>query len=140
MIGSIPTSLLALGRNLRKAPTEWEKKLWGYLRNKNLGFRFKRQVRIGNYLVDFCCYEKRLIIELDGGHRKKQQIKQLDSDRTQFLAEEGYRVIRFWNSEIDHGLESVLSEILTALSQPHPRPLSSRGEGSSNLKSSTYAQ
>lgn len=115
MIEKVPATLLYFSKKLRKEPTIWEKKLWVHLRNRNLGFRFKRQVRIGNYLVDFCCHEKKFIIELDGGRHNNPKTKDSDLEKTKFLSGEGYKVVRFWNSEIDNDLESALRKILKEL-------------------------
>ena len=109
---------------LRKNQTVTEKQLWRYLRNKQLaGFKFRRQHKIGVYIVDFVCPEKRLIVELDGG----QHLEQFDYDlkRTGFLERKGYQVIRFWNNEVINELEMVLEEIIRKLeSLPSPRSLS----------------
>lgn len=73
----MPGNLTPLARQLRKNTTAAEKQLWQQLRAKQLhGFKFKRQQPIGNYIVDFVCFEKRLVIELDGG----QHMEQADGD------------------------------------------------------------
>ena len=73
--------------------------------------KFKRQYPIGNYIVDFVCIEKKLIIEIDGGqHNEKDNIK-YDNIRTQYLESAGYKVIRFWNNDVFENIEGVLSEI-----------------------------
>lgn len=115
MVRAIPKSTLAFGRELRKNPTGWESKLWKHLKDKNLGVRFKRQVYIGGYLVDFCCAAKKLIIELDGGHHRHFSRTVRDEERSKFLKGEGYRVLRFWNSEIDEDINAVLGRIIRAL-------------------------
>ena len=104
--------LLNRTRELRKSQTPWESKLWSHLRtHRFLDLQFKRQVQIGKYIVDFCCRSKKLIIELDGGqHNQSEGIKK-DYYRDKFLRSEGYRVLRFWNSEIDINLEGVLEKI-----------------------------
>ena len=98
-------------KSLRKNQTEAESKLWHYLRNKQLhGFKFRRQQPLGNYIVDFVCFEKKLIIEVDGG----QHAENGDADlrRTQWLNERGYRVIRFWNNEVLNHCSGVLDKIM----------------------------
>ena len=112
MVQAIPKRLLVFGRKLRKKPTVWESKLWEHLRNRNLGARFKRQVRIGNYIADFCCNESKLIIELDGSYHNKPYYKKVDYERYKFLKQEGYKILRFWNIEIDRNLDSVLEKII----------------------------
>lgn len=96
--------------------TPWEAKLWYYLRgNRFYGFKFKRQVPMRNYVVDFCCQEKKLIIELDGGHHNQELDKRRDAVRQEFLESNGYKVLRFWNHEIDNNIEGVLETIRKAV-------------------------
>jgi len=100
-----------LARHLRKEMTSAERILWSYLRAKQLnGLKFRRQQPIGDYIVDFVCFEKRLIIEVDGG----QHAENGDADlrRTQWLNERGYRVIRFWNNEVLNHCSGVLYKIM----------------------------
>ncbi len=66
---------------------------------------------MSEYVVDFCCQNKKLIIELDGGHHNEQASIQSDKERQQFLESKGYTVIRFWNSDIDNNIEGVLEKI-----------------------------
>jgi len=110
-------------RNLRHNQTEAEKRLWRYLRNRQIsGAKFRRQVPKGPYVVDFLCAAARLIVELDGG----QHADQLEADerRTVFLQSAGYRVVRFWNNEVLQNMEGVLTVIEEALQKaPHPTPL-----------------
>lgn len=97
-----------IARKLRKNLTEAEKKLWYYLRNVSLGFKFRRQHPIGSYIVDFVCLEKFLIIEVDGGqHFNSVEDKMRDI----FLEKEGYKVLRFWNNEVLENSEGVLIKI-----------------------------
>jgi len=95
---------------LRNRPTEAERMLWLALRRQALnGMRFRRQQKIGRYVVDFFCPERKLIIEVDGrGHMKKPL---QDSDKDEYLIACGYRVIRFWNDEILKDRESILERI-----------------------------
>ena len=102
-----------IARKLRNNMTEQEKKLWYYLRKRCLNNnRFRRQYPIGNYIVDFICREKSLIIEIDGGQHSESNIKDYDKTRTLFLESKGYKVIRFWNNEIDKNIDAVLEKIL----------------------------
>ena len=99
-----------LARNLRTQSTEAEKLLWKYLRSKQLeGFKFRRQQPIGNYIVDFVCFEKRLIIELDGGHHALDKGK--DVERDTWLSAEGFKVLRFWNTDVLMNIDGVLETI-----------------------------
>lgn len=103
-------------RNLRKNMTEQEKKLWQYLRKRSINnFKFRRQYPIGNYIVDFACLEKRLVIEIDGGQHNQSDNILYDQNRTQYIEKCGYKVIRFWNNEIENNIEGVYEEILKYL-------------------------
>ncbi len=97
---------------LRQNPTEAETRLWSRLRNRSLAnHKFRRQVPIGPYIVDFLCTEHRLIVEADGS----QHGEDVDAPRTAFLEAQGYRVIRFWNNDILARTDSVLEAILAAI-------------------------
>jgi len=114
--------LLTRAKQLRKNQSDAEKLLWYYLRDRRLiGFKFKRQVVIGNYIVDFICVEKRLIIEADGGQHADQE--NYDNHRTEFLKSQGFHVLRFWNNDVLRNSEYVFNLIYEALISPHPNPL-----------------
>lgn len=113
-------------RALRNNATPEEKMLWEYIRSNLLGYKFRRQHSIGPYIVDFCCPQKRLIIEIDGAHHAEN--KQFDNRRTEGLAYAGYTVLRFWNSEVRDSLFDVLSKIKNYLDSP-PRSPSRIREG-----------
>ncbi len=126
---------LAKAQRLRREITDAERKLWSALRNRQLdGAKFRRQQPIGPYIADFVCQERRLIIEADGGQHAESITDDL---RAAFLESKGYRVLRFWNSDVLSNLDGVAQTIAAALSTPHPArasresPSSSRGEGSS---------
>jgi isoleucyl-tRNA synthetase/very-short-patch-repair endonuclease len=122
-------NLTNLAKNLRKNQTEAESKLWNSLRNNQLqNFEFRRQHQIGNYIADFICLEKKLIIELDGGQHNEEEGKIKDEKRTAFLTSEGFRVLRFWNNEIFENIEGVVDSIYYNLIHPHPT-LSPQGRG-----------
>ena len=95
---------------LRKESTPEERKLWALLRNDQLGVNFRRQHAIGNYIPDFCCIKKKLIVELDGGQHIEQQ--EYDAERTKYFESLGYKVIRFWNNEAAKDIEGVIRAIL----------------------------
>ncbi len=112
----ISNNLLLSSRRLRRDQTPWENKLWYYLRAKRFKkFRFRRQFVIGHYIVDFCCFGKKLIIELDGGQHNEQTNRLNDNERTEFLKSQGFKVIRFWNNNLDENIEGILEKILENL-------------------------
>ena len=99
-------------KELRQRQTEAEKRLRFKLRDKQAcGVKFRRQEPIGTYIVDFVNYENKLIFEVDGDHHTETEVKINDAYRTQWLESEGYRIIRFWNSEIISDLEKVIEKI-----------------------------
>jgi adenine-specific DNA-methyltransferase len=117
-------------RALRRHSTDAERRLWRYLRNRLLGgYRFRRQVPLGRYVVDFVCLHARLIVELDGGQHAQRRFE--DEERTRHLERAGFRVLRFWNDDALLRTEAVLEAILAALRStgPHPDPLPQAGEG-----------
>ena len=95
-------------RDLRKSSTKAERALWAQLRDRKLdGHKFRRQQPIGPYSVDFCCVERKLVVEVDGG----QHVPEVDERRTAFLEGAGYRVVRFWNAEVIENMDGVLQVI-----------------------------
>ena len=98
---------------LRKEPTPAEAKLWSRIRRDQLGFNFRRQHAIGNYIPDFVCIEKKLIIELDGSQHLEQE--EYDEERTKYLNSLGYKVIRFWNNNVMSNLDGVICVIIHAM-------------------------
>ena len=101
-----------IARKLRNNLTDAEKNLWYTLRAEQLGFKFRRQAQIGNYFVDFVCYEKKLIIEIDGGQHFESEI---DADRDEWLSTQGFTVLRFWNNEVLENRDSVVEKVLAHL-------------------------
>ena len=107
---------ISKARELRKNSTEQELKIWKLLRNRQLSnYKFRRQYPIGPYIVDFICREKRLIIELDGGQHNENRNIMYDTERTKYLELRGYKVIRFWNNDIDNNIEGVYKSIQSKL-------------------------
>ncbi len=97
-------------RELRKNPTDTERKLWHHIRDKQIeNFRFRRQRPIGKYIVDFICLEANLVVELDGGQQ------QYDAERTKYLTAQGLHVLRYWNNDVIQNIEGVLEDIRAAL-------------------------
>ena len=111
-----PSRGRARARTLRKNLTEAERKLWFELRDfKKAGHYFRRQVPVGNYIVDFACLKSRLIIELDGGHHTKDSQRRHDLKRDTWLEDEGFKVLRFWNEQVFKDKRTVLDAIYSAL-------------------------
>ena len=103
-------------RELRRDQTAAEYLLWSCLRNRQLaGYKFRRQAPIGRYFVDFICFERRLIVEVDGGQHAL--LHEHDEKRTVWLTSRDYLVIRFWNNEVLENVDSVLQMILDILSK-----------------------
>jgi very-short-patch-repair endonuclease len=119
--------LLKFAKSMRRLPTDAEALLWKHLRGGRLiEFKFKRQQPIGEFIVDFVCFERRLVVEVDGGQHQIET----DSARTQWLQGQGFTILRFWNNEILRSSEEVLESIIRALREsPSPQPLSREGRG-----------
>src|SRR5215469_5743196 len=112
------------GRKLRRRSTDSERRLWHWLRSRQVdGIKFRRQVALGPYVVDFLAAGPRLVVEIDGGQHAGREA--YDRQRTDWLEEQGYRVIRFWRNEVLANTEGVLEAIGSVLKQlpPHPDPL-----------------
>ena len=108
--------ILKFARNLRHAETPAEVKLWEALRNRRLGgYKFVRQLPIGQYIADFVCREKRLVVEVDGVTHSSNSEIDYDSKRTEVLASQKYRVHRVLNDDIYRHFEEVLEHILMLL-------------------------
>ena len=120
----IAPRLRLVAARLRGSQTDAEQNLWMRLRSRQInGAKFRRQHPIGPYVVDFCCLENKLIVELDGGQHVEQ--KEADRVRTEALQAVGFRVLRFWNDEVLTKMEEVLEEIVRHLDSaksldPHP--------------------
>ena len=115
--------LRELARELRKKPTSAEEILWQLLRNRQLlGFKFRRQHQLGDYVVDFFCSDARLVIECDGLVHDRNEQWHHDQIRHAYMVSQDVRVLRFTNQRILNDTESVLDEIVKYL----PLPL---GEG-----------
>lgn len=121
--------LLIAAKDLRKNSTDAENFLWKILRSKRLeGIKFRRQHIIGQFIVDFVCLERKIVIELDGGHHASQ--KERDYERDNWLECEGYKVLRFWNNELFENTDGVMNNIMeTCTNSPSPQPLSPKGRG-----------
>jgi very-short-patch-repair endonuclease len=118
-------------KNLRKRLTDAERLLWKYLRAKQVeGLKFRRQEPIVNYIVDFVCFESRVVVEVDGGQHSEER----DAKRDNWLQSQGFKVTRFWNHEVLANIEGVLEVIrrncIHQLKSESPSPLPShQGRG-----------
>ena len=103
-------------KNLRKNMQEPEKILWARLRNRRFkDYKVRRQVQIGKYIVDFVCYEKQIVIELDGRqHLTPENIKE-DEIRTKYLEERTFKVVRYYNSDVLNNIEVVMQDLWNKL-------------------------
>ena len=105
-----------LAKSLRRNQTDVERKLWYLLRDRRFGgFKFRRQQPIGPYVVDFVCFDKRLIVELDGSQHGGDEAMIYDARRTAFLESQGFRVVRFWNHAVNENIEALGDAIAHAL-------------------------
>ena len=128
-------SLTGVARQLRARMTDAERKLWFAVKDLRFAaFKFRRQVPVGPYIADFLCFEKRLIVEVDGGQHADSVG---DAERDNWLAQNEFRVLRFWNNDVLQNLEGVLTSLSEQLDRtPHPLsrlretpPSPARGEG-----------
>jgi very-short-patch-repair endonuclease len=120
-VGERGYTMKSLARKLRKEATDAELMLWKYLRaHRMAGYKFRRQVVIEPYIVDFLCLEARLIVEVDGGHHLEQV--EDDLQRSVFLESLGYKNLRFWNHEVLGDTHAVLGQVHGYLTLPSPPP------------------
>lgn len=111
---------IARARALRASPTDAERLIWLKLRDRRLmGAKFRRQVSFPPYTVDFCCFEAKLIVEVDGSQHA-ERLRQ-DAVRTRRLEGDGFSVIRFWNNDVLKNIDGILEAILVELSKARSR-------------------
>ena len=104
--------LRSYARQLRKQSTPLEVKVWQHLRSRRFQeLKFRRQCPMGAYIVDFICFEKMLIIEIDGGQHNASKQQAYDNRRTEYLKKLGYRVLRFWNNDVLTHFDTVMDQI-----------------------------
>jgi very-short-patch-repair endonuclease len=108
-------NLTKLARKNRKLLTPAEFKVWSFLRKRQMEYYFRRQHQIDNYIVDFVCLKKKLIIEIDGGQHNDIDGIERDNRRTEVLEQKGFKVIRFWNVDVLKNIEGVYEVILKNL-------------------------
>ncbi|WP_092231974.1 DUF559 domain-containing protein [Bradyrhizobium sp. Gha] len=105
--------LRQFAKNMRHEPTDAEAAMWRLLRDRRLSaYKFRRQVPIENYILDFVCFDKRLVIEIDGSQHAESQ---RDAVRDGALAAEGFSIARYWNNDVLQQPTSVLEDILAKL-------------------------
>ena len=102
-------------RILRNEPTPFEMKVWSFLKNKQLGVKFRRQHSIENYIVDFYCCEKKIAVEIDGDSHFSELVIEYDKKRSDILKKHDICVIRFTNREVVENIEWVVEEIKKAV-------------------------
>lgn len=107
--------LTAIARKLRKNQTPTEGILWQHLRANRLGQKFYRQHPIDRYVADFCCPAMKLVIEVDGGHHDEPEQRGQDKERDEFLADQGFTVIRVWSNEVQNNIDGVVQKIIESL-------------------------
>ena len=111
---------LGSARKLRRNLTDAERKLWHYLRQKQLnGFHFRKQCPIGPFIADFACLKAKLVVEVDGGQHADSAT---DAARDAWFAANGYRTLRFWNNDVLQNTEGVILTITEALGQLETSP------------------
>src|SRR5438552_18718795 len=112
-------------KELRHDQTEAETFVWSQLRGRRFsGFKFRRQVPLGNYIVDFVCLDRRVIVELDGGQHNETAARSYDARRDAWLRSQGFEVLRFWNSDVFEEWEGLAERVWHTLRSrpPHRNP------------------
>ncbi len=119
----VKRKLTGTAKALRRSETIAERKLWSYLRNRQIdGWKFKRQVPFGRYVLDFLCFDANLVVEVDG-YQHLNDTAEYDRQRTGDLERQGLKVLRIWNADVMSNIEGVLEAIYLELQQQHaPSP------------------
>jgi len=127
-------------RRLRRNRTDAERRLWRELRElKQAGFKFRQQAPVDYFIVDFACLSQRLIVEVDGGTHSTDAELERDGRRERHLSDQGFRVLRVWNSDVRENIEAVMDTIVAALHTPTPDP-SPQGGGEHALSTGGDSQ
>jgi 2-C-methyl-D-erythritol 2,4-cyclodiphosphate synthase len=121
--------LLDKAREMRRNPTEAESVLWNFLSDNKMGAHFRRQHPVYGYIPDFISLKDKLIIEVDGGYHLEGEQPEVDAERTKYLNEEGFIVLRFTNEEVLCNIDNVLEEIESCLDTSQHSNLPSRSGG-----------
>ena len=112
---------------LRSNATPAERTLWRHLSRRQLdGWKFSRQIPVGPFICDFMCRKLKLVIEIDGGQHDENP---RDVARTAYIAREGFRVVRYWNNEVQDNLSGVLENLRLIVGRSHPLPPPASGRG-----------
>jgi very-short-patch-repair endonuclease len=112
--------MISMARSLRRRSTDAERRLWDHLRVKQVdGLKFRRQEPIDGYIVDFVCYECRVIVEADGG---QHDMSECDERRDEYLKTQGFVVLRFWNTDILTNMQGVMTVIQSTCRERRPPP------------------
>ena len=120
------TKLTRFARELRENSTDAERSFWSRVRaHRLLGHKFKRQQPMGSFIVDFVCLAAKLVVELDGG---QHSIDDSDKIRDEWLRNEGFKVLRFWNNDVLSNIDGVIETMMKYLT-PSPQPSPIKGEG-----------
>jgi very-short-patch-repair endonuclease len=109
----VTTEQRTFARKLRRQQTSFEDLLWQQLRGRRLGYKFRRQVPLGPYILDFLCFEAKLVVEIDG--RQHGDRPRYDAVRTAELERQNLRVVRFSNDQVRDDLAGVLAALRQAL-------------------------
>ncbi|MFZ4620019.1 MAG: endonuclease domain-containing protein [Bacteroidota bacterium] len=133
-----PESSIQKARKNRKNQTEPERVFWTFVRNNKLGTKFRRQVPMGPYILDFFCFEHSLAVELDGNQHLKKEAREYDQARNEFLQSYGITTLRFSNSDFMDDPSIVISKVLSAIKSSEPKSpltpsLSLRERGNTSL-------
>ena len=114
-------SLKARAKVLRKTMTHEEVKLWLQLKHLNrAGYHFRRQAPVDNYILDFVEFGEKLIIEVDGSQHNEIAHQIRDTARDEYFKKSGFRILRFWNIDINQAMDGVMDKILGVLKEPPP--------------------
>jgi very-short-patch-repair endonuclease len=117
-------------RHLRRNRTSAERRLWRELRQlKQIGCKFRQQVPIDHFIVDFACLSRRLIVEVDGGTHSTDEEVARDARRERYLKAQGFQVLRVWNSDVRENISGVMDTIVGVLDTPTPDPTPQGGGG-----------
>jgi very-short-patch-repair endonuclease len=109
----VPKRLRQFAKNMRHEPTDAEAAMWRLLRDRRLSaYKIRRQVPFRSYILDFVCFEKRLVIEIDGSQHAESRS---DAARDAALSEEGFSIVRYWNNDVLQQPASVLEDVLAKL-------------------------